>query len=108
MLDDREDYALYKLLSGYDLAVERTRLDFADLAFEGIGPGNHPVMVGIERKHMGDLAQCVIDRRLSGHQLKGMAEMYDYCYLLIEDQWRPDQSGGIEVYRGGRWTPLYA
>lgn len=107
VLDDREDTTLRRCLSIYDLAIEITHLDFGDCCFEGSGPGNKPVMIGIERKRLSDLITSMTSRRLSGHQLRGMAETYDYTYLLIEGLWRPDRAGGIEVFEG-HWKPLYS
>lgn len=105
ILDDREDTALYKALIGYDLDVSVARLEYGDACWEGNGPDG-PALVGVERKHLADVVSSMHDRRLSGHQLKGMWQHYEYCYLLIEDYWRADNDGGIEVIRGSGWCPF--
>ena len=107
ILDDREETGLFKLLSGYELEVTQARLDYGDACWEGHGPKG-PVLIGVERKRLNDLVSSMQDRRLSGHQLKGMWSQYDYCYLIVEDMWRPDDFGGVEVHRGGAWRPLYS
>lgn len=107
VIDDREDTNLYKHLVCYDLSVERTRLEFGDACFEGCGPKG-PALVGIERKHLADVAASMQNRRLAGHQLRGMWQHFDYCYLVVEDLWRPDSTGGIEINRNGKWYPFFA
>lgn len=107
ILDDREDSSLRRALTCYDLQVEVTRLEFADACWEGRGPRG-PALIGIERKRLPDLVKSMTDRRLSGHQLRGMWQHYDYCYLIIEGLWRPDTSGGIELLSGSRWQSLYS
>jgi ERCC4-type nuclease len=107
ILDDREESGLARALSVYDLSVSVARLEFGDCVFEGKGPSG-PVMVAFERKHLTDLVTSMTDRRLSGHQMRGMSELYDYRYLVIEDNWRPSSSGGIEVWRGRSFIPLYS
>jgi ERCC4-type nuclease len=107
VLDDREDTALRRCLAIYDLSIEVAHLDFGDCSFEGSGPGNKPIMVGIERKRLPDLITSMTSRRLSGHQLHGMRDSYDYVYLLVEGLWRPDRTGGIEVFEG-QWRSMFS
>jgi ERCC4-type nuclease len=107
ILDDREDAALSRLMTQYDVPVSVARLEFGDACWEGNGP-NGRVMVGVERKHLNDVVASMTDRRLSGHQLRGMWQTYDYCYLLVEDIWRPGEHGEIEINRNGKWVPFYS
>lgn len=107
LIDDREEPLLVRYLASFDLQVEVTRLEYGDAVFEGRGPNGGPVMVCFERKHIADVIQSMTSRRLTGHQLKGMAEMYDYRYLVIEDNWRPTDQGGIEIWRGRGWMPAF-
>jgi len=93
---------LEKLFLPYGIKVNRTKLEFGDLAFEGRGPHGACSIV-IERKRITDLIQSMESRRLSGHQLPGMAERYDYCYLIVEGIWRPGQNGELEI-RNGSWS----
>jgi hypothetical protein len=105
LVDDREDLLLFRLLSSQAIHVERTRLEFGDISHEGCGPRG-PVMVGYERKHLSDVVNSLLNRRLSGHQLRGMYDHYSYVYLIIEDVWRPDDIGGIEILRGRTFIPF--
>ena len=49
------------------------------------------------------------DRRLSGHQLRGMYSLYDRVELVVEGVWRPGEGGEIMVPNGrtGTWTTYY-
>src|SRR5262249_5778675 len=50
------------------------------------------------------LIQSMTTHRLSGYQLSGLAEHYDYGYLVVEGIWRPGANGEIEVTNGrGGW-----
>lgn len=82
-------------------------LPFADVCWSGHGPQG-PVSVGVERKRIDDLLQSMTSGRLSGHQVIGLRENYDYIYLLVEGMWRPDQHTGIlQKFRGsGRWSSI--
>lgn len=106
-LDDREPPELRRYMSAYDVQVEVTRLEYGDAYWEGRGQRG-PVSVGVERKYITDFISSMRDRRLTGHQLRGMSEAYDYHYLIIEGLWRPHPSGCIEVMNGGvGWKPVY-
>jgi ERCC4-type nuclease len=102
---------LAPLFTPYGIQVKVTRLEFGDLAFEGNGPWGRCGVV-IERKRIQDLMASIQSRRLSGHQLPGMADAYDYCYLIVEGLWRAAEDGAVEVghgsmtgeHFGGRWT----
>ena len=110
ILDDREVRinGLDRLLvRRYSLPLTVARLEYADISFEGSGPGNRPVLIGIERKRLSDLIQSMTDRRLAGHQLRGLWSAYSFCYLLIESCFRPSRDDdGIEVF-DGNWHPLF-
>ena len=108
ILDDREHDSLRRALAPYDLAIEVCRLEYGDIAWEGRGPRAKPVLIGIERKRLPDLIASMTDRRLAGHQLRGMYAHYDYCYLLIEGMWRPAIDGSIETLQSSRWLPLFS
>lgn len=95
----------------FGIQVQTATLPYGDLAFEGNGPSGRCSIV-IERKRIEDLIASMQSRRLSGHQLPGMAETYDYCYLIVEGMWRPDQDGCVQtgwgrldgsVHWGGGW-----
>ena len=104
--DDRD-----KPLLRHGITVEVVELPFGDAMWQGSGPGDEPVLVGVERKHLEDLINCMKDRRLSGHQLPGLNESYDFVYLFVEDLFREGDGGVIEVRKpvNGRycWVPFY-
>lgn len=99
-------------LKPYGIAVEIAKLDAGDVAFVGNGP-NGDVSIGIERKVITDLVQCIRDRRLSGFQLigsetqPGLLESYDYVYLVIEGIFKAGDKGVLYHYRHDDWEPLY-
>jgi hypothetical protein len=103
LLDDRETPGLADCLARFGLPVSTVRLEFGDLAIQTCDGR----LVGYERKHLTDLIACMQDRRLAGHQLRGMWGLYDRVELVIEGPWRPGENGEIEVLYGGRWTTLY-
>jgi len=81
-------------------------LEYADACFLGNGPEG-PVMVGVERKALGDLLSSMQTGRLAGHQLLGLINSYHTVYLIVEGIWRTDpRSGLLEVRRGQGWTPF--
>ena len=45
-----------------------------------------------------DAVSCMYSGRLADHQLPGMREAYDICYLLIEGLYRPHPDTGIMQY----------
>jgi ERCC4-type nuclease len=103
---------LAPLFVQYGIQVQVKALEFGDLAWEGNGPKGRCSIV-VERKRIEDLIQSMESHRLSGHQLPGMAEAYDYCYLLVEGIWRPGPQGEMQIGHGsfeadrfgGRWMP---
>lgn len=97
----------------YGIQPQIRHLDFGDLEWEGNGPRGRCAIV-VERKRIEDLVQSMQSKRLSGHQLPGMAANYDYCYLMVEGVWRPGPEGQLQIGRGsfesestfgGRWLP---
>lgn len=80
------------------------KLDFADIAFTAKGPQGRPRSVGIELKKLGDLVSSLRTGRLSGHQLPGLCESYDYTWLLVEGYWRTNSQGQVVIERWSRTT----
>lgn len=70
-----------------------TELEFGDFAFEGNGRKG-TVMIGIERKTVGDMLDSMHSGRFSGHQLNGLLTMYDAQYLFVEGRYRPNSTTG--------------
>lgn len=98
-----------------DLEVDLTTLDFGDVAFLGHGPsGSRDLRIGVEIKQLSDFLLSLLNGRLVAHQLPGMLDAYDRCYLLLTGTWRPGTDGSLErPYRHGwnqagfgghRWT----
>lgn len=115
MIDSRTgSKELAPLFLPYGIQPQLTKLDFGDIAFEGNGPSGRSA-IAIERKQISDLVESIQSRRLSGHQLPGMAETYDYCYLVVEGLWIPGPEGemqfgygGTKGQRfGGSWRPVH-
>lgn len=112
LIDRREEHSdLVTKLRRLGCDAEYTHLDFGDCCFEGWGLGSdgseQRVMVGLERKRLSDLVNCMRDRRLSGHQLRGMRQVYDHLFVVVEDVWRPGDNGEIVTFRGGQWRAFY-
>ena len=95
--------------------VEKTTLEFGDIAFAGKGAEGRALEIGIEYKKLGEMVTSIRDGRFSGHQLPGMLGdkgMYDYGWLVIEGDWRIDREGFmtvLQVRRGQRpeWKRLH-
>lgn len=104
-IDDREPRDIVKALSQYDIPVTVTRLEFGDCMFEGCGE-HGTALIGIERKRLHDLVTSMHDRRLSGQQLRGMLEVYDYLEVVVEGLWRCGSQGQIEEL-AGEWRTAY-
>lgn len=90
------------------LPVTETTLEYGDVAFEGRGRDDQPVYIGIERKRVNDLIQSLTSGRLAGHQLVGLQQAYDYCWLLVEGAWRHHRSGAIVEIKGGCARPTHS
>jgi ERCC4-type nuclease len=94
LVDDRAgSHELVKPLRKLGLPVEETRLESADVMFEGRGEKGASVLIGIEYKKLGELVQALRTERLQGHQLLKMQAAYDFNYLLIEGEVRYGPSG---------------
>lgn len=102
---------IYQPLKRMNLPVELTRLEYGDFAFEGRGPEDRPLSIGIELKRLQDLATSIRNGRLAGHQLPGLTgrdSVFDAAWLVIEDHWKTNAIGEIVLYHGKRvgWRPL--
>lgn len=104
-IDDREQSAIFINHLPHGL-VRLSRLEYGDAEFIGNGPGEEPVLVGIERKSIGDLINSITSGRFAGHQLPGLINSYSVIYLVVEGLYRPSSSGILETRKGGGWEPL--
>ena len=86
---------LLPLLEARGLPTQLTRMDFADVAFNGHGPGSD-VAVGIELKKLDDLIGSLTTKRFQAHQLPGMLRTYQWPLLIIEGEYRESLDGLIE------------
>ena len=87
--------------------AELTSLEFGDACFEGNGPQGK-IAIGVERKTIGDMLNCIDDARYAGHQRPGMMEMYQKSILVIEGVWKPDMQSGylMELASSLSWRPF--
>jgi hypothetical protein len=103
LIDDREDTDLIARLLQLNVPVSVVRLEFGDVAIQS----STGLLIGYERKRVSDLVNSMQDRRLAGHQLKGMRDTYDRVELIVEGNYLPGAGGVIEVPNGGnQWKPL--
>jgi len=89
-------------------SAKLTHLTYADAAFTGHYVDGD-ILVGIERKRIGDFINSMCSGRFSGHQLIGMLNSYHYLYLVIEGVFRANPiTGVLEVHRRGGWQEYHA
>jgi len=99
LVDSREGSAdLYPMLQKLYVPSRLTRLEFGDAELIGRGPAGRPVLVGVEVKAAGDLLQCFVDGRLTGHQLPGLQQRYEIVYLVVEKLVPSREEGGEWFY----------
>ncbi len=82
------------------------RLDAGDIAFQGRGPGDTPLDIGIELKKLTttDCIDSLKTGRLNaqGERMLGPTGLYAYAWLVIEGRHRVTRTGDIEVWKGRR------
>src|ERR1700722_12533217 len=100
---------LLPLIKKIGVPCTKTVLEFGDAYFTGNGPKGE-INIGVERKTLGDMLNCIDSNRYASHQRLGMAEMFDRSFLIIEGQWSPSIDGTLmegRPKRGGNfWEPL--
>lgn len=103
LIDYREgSHDLVLPLQRMGLEVEETTLEFGDIAFTGRGEGGKPVSIGIEFKTFRECVASLRTERLQGHQLIGMRDAYDHCWLLLEGEMLYDKAGYLQRRAGKR------
>lgn len=109
LVDNRKDEGrkLYPEIKRLGVSTELTLLPYGDVCFEGKSPQG-TVMVGFERKTLGDMINCIESGRLSGHQAPGMKQYFNERFLIVEGLWRPRSDGSLmEGYNNGAfWKPF--
>lgn len=103
LLDNRVGSGdLTTYFSAWKVPHQLCRLDYADVAFTGNGPGGMEMSIGIEIKKVRDALNCLSDGRFAGHQLPGLVENYARIWLVIEGAYTVDYSTGLLVHRRGK------
>lgn len=103
-VDDRQgSKELDLLLTSCGLPTKVRRLRYGDFSFYSPnGPNNKPVGIGIERKKVLDFISSMETGRLAGSQLPGMAELYDFSFLIVEGDYVPNfETGRLMVLTKG-------
>lgn len=101
-LKKKKNLELIPHIQKLGVSVEKSALEYGDAAFEGMSPQGS-ILIGVERKRLHDMLNCIDDSRYTGHQRIGMAQMYGVSILIIEGHWRPHDTGGflMEGFSGG-------
>lgn len=76
------------------VSCQQADLEYGDAAFEGNGPLGS-IAIGIERKALHDMLNCIDDSRYSAHQRLGMGLMYKVSCLMVEGHWKPHDGNGM-------------
>lgn len=104
LIDDRSgSKELLPYFQPYDVGVELTRLEFADICWWGNGEDGL-VAVGVELKNVNDLIASMRSNRLSGHQLPGLFENYGVVVLLVQGIWQAGENGEVQIWNGRGWS----
>lgn len=87
--------------------AEKSQLPYGDACFEG-NSSRGTITIGIERKRLSDILNCIDDARYAGHQKVGMRGMYGCSILIIEGVWKPDTATGylMECVASLTWRPF--
>lgn len=107
LVDYREDSkkkgsrGLWDDLKHTSLPIEQSSLEGGDLMFLGKGPEGKEVTVGVEFKRIRDLLSSLRSGRLQGVQLDKL-QQYDFRFLLVEGEWRHNDSGQVVLRSGWR------
>lgn len=107
LLDDRiGSKELLPYFKPYDIEVSLGHLDFADAMFWISGPGNKQCMVGVEIKNIFDLVSSMRSNRLSGHQLPGLLDLYEFVVIVVMGIYKVGDDGELVVLKGKEWIAL--
>jgi ERCC4-type nuclease len=115
-VDDREESVkrLADPLRRRGLAVKVVRLDAADVAFFGRGPGDGrgeaSYGVGIEIKKLPDLINCIVNKRFADVQLPRLKTQYQAVWLMALGEWLPgwgEHAGRLMLPRKRAVVPFH-
>lgn len=114
---------LLPIIQRLGVPCETVTLPYGDAAFEGNGPDG-PITLGVERKTLHDMLNCIEDARYTAHQLVGMTKLYSKSFLILEGLWERGTPGSAldglliqgfnhgaswgPLQQAGRRTPLYS
>jgi ERCC4-type nuclease len=97
---------LWEDLIKTSLPLKTGKLDGGDLWFLGRGPNDTEVSVGLEFKKLRDALTSIRTKRLQGHQLHEL-QAYDFRFMLIEGEWKPDDAGLVSTRSGWKnWSAV--
>lgn len=105
-IDDRAGSAELMRYPAIAAIAELTRLEFGDVAIVGNGPGDAPVLVGVELKSIWDLVSSIRTGRLQATQVPGMLRLYPVRWLLVFGGYRPGRDGALELAKGASWRTM--
>jgi len=88
----------------HKVPCELQSLHAGDFAFEGFGPDGN-VLIGVERKTVHDMLDCIRDSRFTQQRQK-MVKMYGISFLILEGYIHPHEDGRLfQLYNGKTWGP---
>lgn len=73
--------------------AEKSVMPAGDFCFEGNGPDG-TITVGVERKTLHDMLDCIESARYT-QQRRKMKAAYDISVLMVEGHWRPHEAGWL-------------
>ena len=82
-----------------------THLEYGDFMFTG-HYDDGDIVIGVERKRIGDFINSMCTGRLAGHQLIGMQNSYHYTYLIVEGEFRANPKNGL--LETNTWSGWYS
>ena len=85
----------------FGVKAEVAELPYGDFCFDGYD-SKGPIVIGVERKRLHDMLQCIDDARYNGHQRVGMSKFYRESWLLIEGHWRYHDPKGLLMEGNGQ------
>lgn len=98
LVDDREGSGhLAGPLAEHGLDVVVTRMECADVAFVGLGPGGDPRPVGIEIKQADELLSMIVNGRYTGNQLPCLKDTYPTVILAVTEAFYPGRGGELLI-----------